>query len=202
AGRQWVTVPGQSLAFSLVFRLSPAETEYFPCLTALGALGLIRALGELGLNACLKWPNDVLLMGSKVGGVLVEANWQSGTVEAAVIGIGVNIAAGSVPPAQGLRYPATDIASALGAPVDRWVLLAQILGAMQAYRQRLTEVVFIEVWNKHLAWRGEWIRFQLPDEQPQLMRISEVMPDGQLALETRDGQKFHALSGEIIVGND
>ncbi len=178
------------------------QPTLLPPLSLVMGYATATALSRFGLQAVAKWPNDVLLMGSKVGGVLVEANWQSGAVEAAVIGIGVNIAAGSVPPVQGLRYPATDIASTLGAPVDRWALLAQILGAMQAYRQQLTEVVFVEAWNKHLAWRGEWIRFQLPGEQPQPMRISEVMPDGQLALETRDGQKFHALSGEIIVGND
>lgn len=199
-GRRWVTAPGHSLAISLILRLSATEAEYFSRLAALGALGLIRALSGLGLVSTLKWPNDVLLAGCKVGGVLVEANWHADQVEAVVIGLGVNISPQSVPSSEVLRYPATAIETVLGNRVDRWALLSEIVRAMQDYRGIIADDAFIEAWNVHLAWRNEWIRFQMTDEDPQTVRLLGVLPDGRLSLQARDGKRIEAVAGEIILG--
>jgi BirA family biotin operon repressor/biotin-[acetyl-CoA-carboxylase] ligase len=201
-GRRWVTEPGHSLAVSLVLKLSPVEAVYFSRLAALGALGLIRAISGLGLDSTLKWPNDVLLCGSKVGGVLVEANWLSDQLEAVVIGLGVNIAPQSVPPTEMLRYPATAIESVLGERVDRWALLSEIVRAMQAYRAILAQDAFIEAWNTHLAWRDAWVRFQMTDEEPHTVRVIGILPDGRLSVETQDGKRMDVLTGEILIGDD
>jgi len=197
--RRWITKSGQALAFSLVFRLKNSEIAYLPRVTALAALGVIEALGNLGLQARLKWPNDVLLKGAKVGGVLVEADWQDDILLSVVIGVGVNVFPASVPPDEVLRYPAIDITSVLGKKIDRWALLAQILKAMQSYRKILSEDAFITHWNQNLVWREQWVKFQLPGEQPQAMRIIGVLPDGRLALETCKGLRVESLTGEIIV---
>lgn len=202
AGRHWITEPGCALAFSLVFRLSPDEVAYYARLAALGGLGLIYALEGLGLRGSLKWPNDVLLSGAKVGGVLVESSWLADQLEAAVIGIGVNVSFGSVPPAEELRYPAIDIQSALGEPVDRWSLLAQIVHGLRKYRNILAEDAFVAACNQYLSWRDEWVRFQRPGEQPQEVRIIGIMSDGRLSVETQDDRKFDVLNGEIIMRDD
>jgi BirA family transcriptional regulator, biotin operon repressor / biotin---[acetyl-CoA-carboxylase] ligase len=151
--RRWLTEPGGALAFSLVLRPTPAESGCFPRFTALAALGLIRALSGLGLAAQIKWPNDVLLAGRKVAGVLVEADWQAARVEAAVVGMGVNVSPGSVPPADSLRYPATAVETVLGARIDRWALLAETLIAMRDYRAVLAGDGLVEAWNANLAMR-------------------------------------------------
>lgn len=200
--RRWVTEPGHSLAISLVLRLSDFEVASFSRLAALGALGLIRALSDLGLVAKLKWPNDVLLENNKVGGVLVEAYWQAEQLEAVVIGMGVNVSVHSVPPPEVLRYPATAIETVLGASVDRWALLSDIVRGMQAYRTILADDRFIKAWNAHLAWRHEWISFQMTDEQPQIVKLMGVLPDGQLSLQTQDGKRIAATAGEIIIGTE
>jgi BirA family transcriptional regulator, biotin operon repressor / biotin---[acetyl-CoA-carboxylase] ligase len=197
--RRWVTEPGTSLAFSLVLRPTPAEAGCFPRFTALAALGLVNALSGLGVTAQIKWPNDVLLAGRKVAGVLVEADWQAERVEAAVIGLGVNVSPGSVPPVHTLRYPATAVESVLGGPVDRWALLAAILQAMRDYRAILAQDALVDAWNAHLAMRGEWVRFQVDDAAPQAMRVMGVNPDGQLLLARKDGTLQPVLSGEILM---
>jgi BirA family biotin operon repressor/biotin-[acetyl-CoA-carboxylase] ligase len=202
SGRRWVTEPGHSLAISLVVRLSKDESLYFSRFTALGALGLIKALSGLGLAATLKWPNDVLLKGQKVAGVLVESDWQSGVAEAVVIGLGVNISPKSIPPAELLRYPATAIESVLGTSVDRWALLTEIILAMQEYRAIIGENTFVSHWNEHLAWRNDWVRFRIMEEEPQVVRVIGVRPDGRLSLETQDGNLIDALAGEILWGED
>jgi BirA family transcriptional regulator, biotin operon repressor / biotin---[acetyl-CoA-carboxylase] ligase len=197
--RRWLTEPGGALAFSLVLRPTPAEANCFPRFTALAALGLIRGLSGLGLAAQIKWPNDVLLTGCKVAGVLVEADWQAAQVEALVVGMGVNVSPASVPPPHTLRYPATAVETVLGVEVDRWALLAATLDAMQDYRAILAQDALVDAWNAHLAMRSEWVRFQLDGATPQEVRVIGVNPDGQLVLEHKDGSLAQALSGEILM---
>jgi BirA family transcriptional regulator, biotin operon repressor / biotin---[acetyl-CoA-carboxylase] ligase len=197
--RRWLTEPGGALAFSLVLRPTPAEAGCFPRFTALAALGLIRALGGLGLAAQVKWPNDVLLDGRKAAGVLVEVDWQAGQAAAVVVGLGVNVSPASVPPAHTLRYPATAVEVSLGAGVDRWALLAGTLASMRDYRAILTEDALVDAWNAHLALRGEWVRFRVEGGTTSEVRVLGVQPDGQLVLERKDGTLMQVLSGEILM---
>lgn len=197
--RRWMTEPGGALAFSLVLRPTPAEAGCFPRFTALAALGLIRALAGLGLKAQLKWPNDVLLSGRKLAGVLVEADWQAARVEALVVGMGVNISPTSVPPVHALRYPATAVEVALGKAIYRWTLLAETLTAIRDYRAILAQDALVEVWNAHLAMRGEWVRFQADGQSPQTVQVLGVNTNGQLMLAHKDGSLTQVLSGEILM---
>lgn len=198
-GRRWITTPGSALAMSLVLRPSLEEMRCFTRFTALGALGLMRALSGLGLTAELKWPNDILLAGKKVAGVLVEADWQADRVEYVVIGIGVNVTQESVPPSESLRYPATAVETVLGDQVDRWALLAETLKAMQAYRTILAEEAFMRAWNEGLAFNHAWVRFRMRDEAWHTVKVLEVRPDGRLALEHEGGQQTSVATGEILM---
>ena len=200
--RRWVTQQGCALAMSLILRPSPVEAEFSPRFTALAALGLIQALTAWGLDAQLKWPNDILLGGEKVAGVLVEADWQSDQVQSVVIGMGVNVSPGSVPPRAALRYPATSVEHVLGGPVDRWALLAATLDAIRDYRAILTTDAFLEDWNTHLALRGAWVKFRIADRGPQLVKLLEVQVDGQLAVEQPDGKVLSVSVGEILMDED
>ncbi|MFN2194988.1 MAG: biotin--[acetyl-CoA-carboxylase] ligase, partial [Anaerolineales bacterium] len=112
AGRQWHTPPGAALAFSLVLRPQDQPNLDIPRLTALGSLAVCTALiDDYALPAQIKWPNDVLVNGKKLCGVLVEAAWQAGSIKYAVLGTGVNVAAAAVPQGVSLAFPATDIES-------------------------------------------------------------------------------------------
>lgn len=197
--RRWVTRPGVSLAMSLVVRPSAQEAENVTRFTALAALGLVQALAKMGLQAEIKWPNDVLLQGKKVAGVLVEAEWQSDVMDAMVVGMGVNVHPDAVPDAGELRFPATSVEDAVGREVDRWALLADILRAMQDARSSLNGDAFLEAWNAHLAFRGEWVQFRVPAGVVQRFMVLEILPDGQLSLQGEDGQQIAFASGEIVM---
>ena len=196
-GRQWVTNPGAALAVSLIVRPTSQETAYFSRFTALAALGIIQALARLGLEAVIKWPNDILLDGKKVAGVLVEADWQAGDLEALVLGMGVNVSPQAVPTSDALRYPAISVVDAAGKDVDRWELLADTLQAMLVIRSYMTEEIFLQTWNEHLAFREQWVSFRLPGQEMQRMKIMGVTPDGWLSMETEDGVRVDAVEGEI-----
>lgn len=197
--RRWVTRPGMALAFSLILRPTAVEAGCVPRFTALAALGLIKALEEWGLQGQVKWPNDVLLRVKKVAGVLVEVDWQDDFPTALVVGMGVNVMSDSVPPEDELRYPATSVEDVRGKEVNRWALLAETLRAMLAYREILTTPKFMEAWNAHLALRGAWVPFRMPDRETERMKVLGVLPDGSLHLETGDGEQIKAVSGEIAM---
>jgi BirA family biotin operon repressor/biotin-[acetyl-CoA-carboxylase] ligase len=119
-GRTWTDVPGTSILFSIL--LTPdVATERLPELTVLAAQAVAEAVG-----GDVKEPNDVLLNGRKVAGVLGEAS--EGRV---VIGIGVNAnqTREQLPPET--RLPATSLSVERGARVDRAELLAAILAALE-----------------------------------------------------------------------
>mgnify|MGYP002395868590 CR=1 FL=1 len=197
-GRRWVTTAGEALAMSLVLRPSEQEIAHFSRFTALAALGLIQALGKMGLQGEIKWPNDILLGKEKVAGVLVEADWQGNEMNGLVVGMGVNITQASVPERAQLRYPATSIEAVLGKKINRWRLLVDILSAMMTVRSYLSEDAFVREWNEKLAFRGDCVVFRLPGENPEPMRLVGVTQGGQLSLELTDGQRIEAVSGEIL----
>jgi BirA family transcriptional regulator, biotin operon repressor / biotin---[acetyl-CoA-carboxylase] ligase len=119
-GRTWTDAPGTSLLFSLL--LTPAvSTERLPELTVLAAAAVAEAVGGE-----VKEPNDVLLNGSKVAGVLGEAS--EGRV---VLGIGINANQTSEQLPPETRLPATSLRIERGEPVDRSTLLAAILEALE-----------------------------------------------------------------------
>lgn len=103
AGRSWVSAAGAGLWFSLVLQPDLAYPEAGMLPLVMG-YGLVDALRELGLPAALKWPNDVVVRGRKLCGVLVEGKSSGGRLVSAVAGVGMNWTLPEIP---GLRTPAT-----------------------------------------------------------------------------------------------
>lgn len=125
-GRRWEVPAGTSILCSVQLR-PPVEASRFPDLTVLGAEACAEAIATIsGLEPTIKEPNDVLVAGRKVAGVLGEAG------EARVVlGIGINA---NIPP-EGLpddvRIPATSLLVETGAEVDRIELLVELLAALE-----------------------------------------------------------------------
>ena len=212
-GRRWYTPPGSALAFSLVLRpQAGGSVVEFSRLTALGALGVRDALQELyGLSPVIKWPNDVLVGGSKLAGVLVETNWQGECLTAAILGVGINVAPASVPPAEAVGFPATCVDACYqahhpGKSAGRLTLLHAVLDRTLAWLVRLASPDFITAWEAALAFRGEWV-FVFQDVQEigeggsqAARREGQVLglaPDGALRLRGRSGEEFIVQFGEI-----
>jgi BirA family biotin operon repressor/biotin-[acetyl-CoA-carboxylase] ligase len=199
--RRWEMVLGKGLAMSLILHPTPEEKGIIMRFTALAALGLIKALEKHDLKGAIKWPNDVLLMGKKLGGVLVDMAWVGESIKACVLGMGVNVARGSVPDDAQLRMPATSIEDACGHPVDRWEFLAQILCAMMDLRTSITEESFMKAWSQNLAFRDEWVKFNFPAGEVEMVILLGIDRDGKLILKHEDGRVEAVNSGEIIVEN-
>lgn len=206
--RRWFTPPRAGLALSLILRQSlsvnpdPASFQ-LSRLTGLGAVGVCTALqASCHLQAQIKWPNDVLLNGRKVAGVLAEAFWHGDLLEGVVLGIGVNISPQSVPPAAELNFPATSVEAETGTPVDRLALLHAILEEIIFWRQRLATPAFLQAWELHLAYKGEWVRMlnSGPSYPPEVSAGAETVCEGQLlGLDASGGLQLRDRSGQTIM---
>lgn len=141
-GRTWHSAPGDSLTFSLLWRF-PRGTQLGGLSLAVG-VALAETLAALGVSGvALKWPNDVLLDGRKLAGVLIEL--VPGATYGAVIGIGLNL---RLPAAMPDEVRAT--ATALDRDLDRNELLARLLAALHEVLTEFASGGFV-------ALRGRWL---------------------------------------------
>ncbi len=196
--RRWITPPDSALAISLVLRPTELEMAKPALFSPLGGLALSIALESLfDLHPAIKWPNDVLLNGQKTAGVLAESTWQGGQPLAIVLGIGVNVGLASVPPADEVMFPATCIEAAAGKPVDRYDLLAALLTALLAWREKLPTPAFLLAWEERLAFVGEQVQLIQPDQKTITGRLAGITPQGDLRLTMPDGTQNSFAAGDV-----
>lgn len=219
SGRKWTTIPGASLAFSVILYPTQKNAHILSRLTALGALAVKDALQNLyGLPAQIKWPNDVLVHRQKISGILGEAYWLDDRLDVLILGIGINIAAASVDGflqlERDLSLPATSIEIELGYPVDRIELLHEVMAGLLRWWRRLPSLEFLRAWESSLAFREEPVEVitRLDVEKgyrstkragyPQSTQegwIIGLAPDGSLKLRTRSGELILLQAGEIRI---
>ncbi|PWB55686.1 MAG: biotin--[acetyl-CoA-carboxylase] ligase [Anaerolineales bacterium] len=204
--RRWITARNTGLAFSLILRSPAFQVHQVHLLTGLGGLAVCLALQDCySIPAQVKWPNDVLLGGGKAAGILVEARWEGEKLNAAVVGIGINIAPESINPdtlsSAGLDVPATCVECFVDHPVDRLELLHAILGGFLSWLPRLAISAFINLWEANLAYRDQWVVI-LPPSPGHLTGRPVVHPPiyaGKLVGLTMDGSvKILTASGELV----
>ena len=211
-GRKWVTPPGAALAFSLILRPRPVERDVIPLYSALGALAVVSALEEkYGSKPEIKWPNDVLVQGRKLCGILAEAVWLGSQAESVILGIGLNVRAEAVPAADSLDFPATSLETVTGTTnatpqsVDRLSLLHDILAALIAWRPRLGSGEFVQAWEARLAYRGEQVQVWSEasagvgaEGKPiRAGQVEGLEHDGSLQLRSPQGEIFSVRFGEV-----
>ena len=190
-GRKWQTPPDSALAFSLLLLPDKVEASQLALFTALGALALTTTLQEnYALKAEIKWPNDVLVEGKKVAGILVEANWVGDTPTGVVLGMGINIHPEAVPPANELLFPATCLDAFLDEPVMRQELLTGMLNALIDWRPRLGGDEMVSAWDEHLAFKGQQVQAQGRDGQVIHGTLLGINKDGSLRLDTVESIHF------------
>jgi BirA family transcriptional regulator, biotin operon repressor / biotin---[acetyl-CoA-carboxylase] ligase len=195
--RKWFTPKGTALALSLILRPSVEEKPHLTRMVGLAALAMTDSLQTRGLVAQIKWPNDVLLNGHKVAGILVESVWSGEEVDCLVIGMGLNVLKGAVPAPELLLFPATSLEEALGPYVDREIILHDILAGIIALRPHVGTDSFINSWEKALAYRGEYVQVEGGNGIPVSGKLLGLESDGSLRLSTEDGKSITVRFGDV-----
>jgi BirA family biotin operon repressor/biotin-[acetyl-CoA-carboxylase] ligase len=198
SGRHWFTPAQTALAFSLVLR--PGGTQIAPLshTTGLGALAVCLALEDLcQLSPQIKWPNDVLLQGKKVCGVLTEASWLGELLEALVLGIGMNVLPGAVPPAELLNFPAISLAKVCDKPINRRDLLEAVLTHLTDLWPLINRQEFISAWETRLAYRDQTVEIIAEGAAPMTGKVLGLDGSGALVLKNNQGEDTSIQAGEI-----
>ena len=195
--RKWFTPPGSALAMSLILRPTVDEVSYIPRATALLAISLVDSLRQHGLDSQIKWPNDILLSGSKVAGILVESIWSGNKPDALILGMGVNVLKASVPTTDELLFPATSLEDEFGKPLNREELLKDILLTLLVWRLKLGTNLFITTWQQNLAFFGQQVRVWRDCEQEVVGELIGLNPDGSLNLRDENGKSVTVHFGEV-----
>ena len=195
--RKWFTPKGTALAFSVILNPTAAEKPHLSRIVGLAALALAKALQMRGLPTQIKWPNDVLIRGRKVGGILTESVWSGEDVECVVIGIGVNVQKGSVPPAGQLQFPATSLEDELDLAPEREDILRDILAALIELRPLLGTEELIAQWEGLLALRDENVQVESEKNPPVTGQIYGLETDGSLRLRNEHGEFVTVRFGDV-----
>ncbi len=194
--RKWVTRKGTSLAFSLIFR--PEGSERVPFYAPLGALGVALALETMTTaRPQIKWPNDVLLGGKKVCGILAEASWEGDRLAGLVLGVGINIATSSVSLEDDFLFPADSLQHGLGTDLNRIDLLVEVLRHIFLWQDRIGSEEFLAEWNNRLAFHGQEVHINRPGMEGITGEVLRIGDDGKLWIRQKNGKDISISAGDV-----
>jgi BirA family biotin operon repressor/biotin-[acetyl-CoA-carboxylase] ligase len=195
-GHTWASAAG-NLHLSVLVRPSGGAARW-GLLPLMAGLGVAEGLAACGVETELKWPNDVLVAGRKVAGVLVESATAGGALESAVIGVGVNVA--SVPETLDpvARGSAASLADFVGAP-DPDAVAAAVLSRIRVWYHRLAagaEGEMMAAWRARAVPWGRDVEARSGDEVVR-GRAIDVHDSGALVLLLPDGATVLLHAGEV-----
>lgn len=196
-GRAWVAPPGSALLASVLLRRSPAVAAGIPFAAGLAVIDALQA--TCGVNARLKWPNDVLVDGHKLAGILSEV--VPGSVDggrvAVALGLGLNLRVDRFPPG----VDAVSLHALVEHPPDAEVLL---LAWGDALRGRIAELevggvpAVVAGWRRHSIGLGSPVTVQSASGALEGVAV-DVAEDGAL-LVASDGAVHRVLAGDVHLG--
>lgn len=204
-GRHWVSPPGAGICLSVGGRLPAAPSDYAALPTAVGVAcaAALEALGVPGIG--LKWPNDLLLDGAKLGGILIELRGESQGPATLAVGLGLNVRLGAAAraaiDAEGGLPPADLAGGSVGVTVDRNVIAAALVVAvaecLERAPARLSEAI-LAGWRQRDALRDRVVHIE--DAGAGRTGIARGLDaSGALLLETSDGLRHRITAGEVTL---
>ena len=201
-GREWFSPPGEGIYLSIILRpsVSPAEA---PKITLLAAVAMAEALREAaGVQALIKWPNDILLGGKKVAGILTEISTEMDAIDYLVIGLGVNVNMGSFPAE--LREKATSLRIETAEEHSRAGLIRAFLAWFEHYYgmfQRSDFEPILERWRQLSRITGRRITVETI-ESKLVGTALDIDRDGRLLVEDNKGHVHGIYSGDITLNGE
>ncbi|MFY9217381.1 MAG: biotin--[acetyl-CoA-carboxylase] ligase [Tepidanaerobacteraceae bacterium] len=197
-GRMWDSPEG-GIWLSVILRpaLAPAEA---PKLTIMSAVAVAEAIIQLtGISANIKWPNDILIDGKKVCGILTEMSAEMDLINHVIIGIGINVNNDNFP--DELKDKSISLKQVKGDKINRVKLLASLLEKLEAYYVKAEREGFDEIFDR---WRALCVNL---DKRVRIIGKNEsfegtamdIDSSGALLIKTLNGGVVKVLSGDVSI---
>ena len=187
--RMWESQPGKDLTFSFI--VHPTRSRAMASATAKTGIAARRAIASVtGIKPALKWPNDLLWQGKKLGGILVEHD-SAGGRDVLVIGVGINLNSANLD----VVPPAVTIREITGKEFDPDILLKKIVEEYEQIADDPLDLALISEWNAACPDLGRTVVFS---DGRALSKgvISGIDQDGAMIIIPEDGPEVH-YRGEI-----
>jgi BirA family biotin operon repressor/biotin-[acetyl-CoA-carboxylase] ligase len=195
--RRWESPPAANLLASVLLRPGCGAEDVHLCAGTVALAGADACREVAGVEPVLKWPNDLLLGGAKLAGVLAEAEFTGPALSAVIVGIGINVAWPGPAEAGGTCL---DDVGGTAQPVDRQVLLNTLLAALEHRCELLEEAAgrrdLAEEVRRRCATLGQRVRVILADEEL-IGRAVAIDDAGRLVVETALGPRS-VSAGDVV----
>jgi len=192
-GRKWLSPPGGSLSLSIILRPTLPQ---LPQLNMAACLATVQSIEKVsGLKPTIKWPNDVLLNGKKVSGILMENIFDGGELKATILGIGINAKFDALAFTE-ISAIATSLSTESGREISPEEILPSLLEEFEQIYQELQggRTVF-EKWLARVETLGKLVRVKSGDTIEEGYAES-INPNGSLILRRLDGSLITMVTGE------
>ncbi|MBQ7317519.1 MAG: biotin--[Phascolarctobacterium sp.] len=199
--RGWISPHAKGIWFSVVLKPPFLPQEASKC-TLLAAVAVVKAVNKIkGVEAAIKWPNDILLNGRKLVGILTEMNAEFGHINYIVIGTGINTHGEPEDYPDDVRDIAISVADVAEEPVSRVQLLADILKNMEDLYELVCAEGFVPVlaeWRKYSCTLGQEVKVIAPD-MTYFGTAIDIDEDGLLIVRKTSGELEKVVAGDVSI---
>ncbi len=199
-GRAWSSPKGTNIAMSYMLHpeIAPQNASRITLITALALVEAIRKVTSL--DALIKWPNDIIIEGHKVCGILTEMSSESDYIHYVVVGIGINVNGKDFP--EEIQKIATSLYIEGKQEVKRSVLLAEVIKSFEKYYTNFLETEDLDnvtqEYNSFLVHRDKKVKVISGSDVTEGKALG-IDREGSLLIELSDGTIKHVISGEVSV---
>jgi BirA family biotin operon repressor/biotin-[acetyl-CoA-carboxylase] ligase len=199
-GRNWISPPFVNLYFSVILRprLAPAHAPQLTLMAAVAVADTVTSF--IHIAPAIKWPNDLLVGGRKLAGILTESSCDSERIEFVILGIGINLNYPVELMPEDIRNRATSIASLTGSKVNREEFLRRLIHDLDRCYGEFEESGFDAIaprWEALFGLRGKRVRVEMTD-QVIVGTAQGIDREGALILEDGQGERRRIVAGDVI----
>ncbi|MFA6940827.1 MAG: biotin--[acetyl-CoA-carboxylase] ligase [Clostridiaceae bacterium] len=199
-GRTWTSPLYKGIFVSIILK-PDIDMEKAPKITSIGAAAVLLALKDIGIECQVKWPNDIVINGKKVCGILTEMSGEINRINYIVIGIGINVNLNTDDIPEDLKDKATSLLIEKGKHIDRRILLSGLLNNFENLYDEFLKGDYsktVSICRDNSSLIGKNVKI-IKNGKEAVGKAIDIDKDGALIIEHKNGEKDKIISGEVSV---